>query len=59
MRLLDDGAVTVTAADLTDMAADFLAAREPLRCPCGAKCDHSHGLCADCDAWAETLGGAA
>lgn len=48
----------MTAADLvdlTDMAADFLAAREPLRCTCGAKCDHSHGLCAGCEAWAETL----
>ena len=42
-----------------DMAADILAAREPLRCPCGEPCDHSHGLCAGCETWAATLDGAA
>lgn len=45
--------------DLDDMAADVLATREPMLCPCGAPCTHSHGLCDRCEAWAATLDGAA
>ena len=49
----------LTPTPPTDMAADMPAAREPLRCPCGAECEFSHGLCADCETWAATLDGAA
>ena len=46
-------------SDFDDMVADILATREELRCPCGAPCDFSHGLCDACEQWAATLEGAA
>jgi len=41
--------------DRDDMIADALTAREPLLCTCGAECDCSYGLCADCERFAATL----